>query len=237
MGPRAAASVASSGKCIVRRGSKTGRAVPSGKTPGAAGACQCTACGTPGRSHHTAASKPHRAGQHTPGKPHHRRQRAGGGKGAGAGGDGGSRRGRRRGTAGADPITIRHTRQCWDQAARMVPPVAAIAQQHSGRTAALVARLARHIGQIASRTTQCSSSSRHRRPPPPHLRSQVLLDGTIHSLSTVAPEGFPQQCRELPLGWESLRSAALTAGRPTTRSTAAHIAARSVSKAKHASRA
>jgi hypothetical protein len=32
------------------------------------------------------------------------------------------------------------------------------------------------------------------------LCSQVLLDGTIHSLSTVAPEGVPQQCRKLLLG-------------------------------------
>jgi hypothetical protein len=32
----------------------------------------------------------------------------------------------------------------------VAPPVAAIAQQRSGRTAALAARLARHISRIAS---------------------------------------------------------------------------------------
>jgi hypothetical protein len=61
--------------------------------------------------------------------------------GRGKGWRGGSRGGRRRGTARADPAPIRHIRQRRHQAAHVVPPVAAIAQQHSGRTAALVARL------------------------------------------------------------------------------------------------
>jgi hypothetical protein len=67
--------------------------------------------------------------------------------------------------------------------------------------------LARHIGQIAGRTTQRSSRRRQRRPPPPHLLSQVLLDDTIHSLSTVTPEGEAKLGRELLVSWESLRSA------------------------------
>jgi hypothetical protein len=48
---------------------------------------------------------------------------------------------------------------------------------------------------------------RHRRPPLPHLRSQVLLDNSIHSLSTVTPEGVPKQGHELLVSRESLRSA------------------------------
>jgi hypothetical protein len=73
--------------------------------------------------------------------------------------------------------------------------------------AAFVARLARHIGRVAGRTTRRSSRRRHRRPPPPHLRSQVQLDDTIHSLSTVTPEGVPQQGRALLVSLEGPRSA------------------------------
>jgi hypothetical protein len=79
--------------------------------------------------------------------------------GGGGGRRGGSLRGRRKSTAGAEPITIRRTRQRRrHQAARVVPPVAAIAQQHGGRTTALVARLTRHTGRIASRTTAAAAA-------------------------------------------------------------------------------